>query len=105
MAMPQSLGYFSRAMSPPGSRQKPTVSKIEPRRAPPSDVKARMLEAQERARADTRTEAQRWLGDPPRDRSALAQRVRRWFVKYFYAQLMSALPPKADMCSANKNVR
>jgi hypothetical protein len=27
-----------------------------------------------RERADTRTEAQRWLGDPPPDRSALAQR-------------------------------
>jgi hypothetical protein len=27
--------------------------------------------------ADTRTEAQSWLGDPPPDRSALAQRDRR----------------------------
>jgi len=63
-------------MSPPGYRQKPTFTKIEPRYVSPDDVKARLLEAQARQRADTRTEAQRWLNDPPPGRSALAQRQK-----------------------------
>jgi len=45
-----------------------------PDRVSPDDIKARIIEARERSRADTRTPAQVWLGDPPADRSALAQR-------------------------------
>jgi len=49
--------------------------RVEARGYSPDDIKARLLEAADRERTDTRTEAQRWLGDPPRERSALAQRV------------------------------
>jgi len=41
---------------------------------PPEDYLARIAERDARAAADNRTEAQRWLGDPPPERSALAQR-------------------------------
>jgi hypothetical protein len=41
-------------------------------RAPAVDVKAR--EAERDLQVDTRTEAQKWLGEPPRWRSALAHR-------------------------------
>jgi hypothetical protein len=37
---------------------------------------SRLQERDERQAADTRTEAQRWLGDPPADRSALANRMK-----------------------------
>ena len=39
-----------------------------------NDVRERLAERDLRQAADDRTEAQRWLGDPPRDRSALACR-------------------------------
>jgi hypothetical protein len=38
------------------------------------DVAMRLAERDQREAADTRTEAQRWLGDPPLSESALAQR-------------------------------
>jgi hypothetical protein len=38
------------------------------------DIRFKLLERDRLAAADTRTEAQRWLGDPPLWRSALAQR-------------------------------
>jgi hypothetical protein len=40
----------------------------------PHDIQLRMIERDRLAAADTRTEAERWLGDPPPGRSALAQR-------------------------------
>jgi hypothetical protein len=40
----------------------------------PDDVKFRMMEVERQKALDTRTEAERWLGDPPPERSALAQR-------------------------------
>jgi hypothetical protein len=61
-------------MSPRGSRQKQTLHKVEPRRVSPDDVKFRMMEVERQKALDTRTEAERWLGDPPPERSALAQR-------------------------------
>jgi len=61
-------------MSPRGSHQKPNVYRADPGRLSPDDIKQRVIEAQAREAADTRTEAQRWLGDPPPGRSALAQR-------------------------------
>jgi hypothetical protein len=36
-----------------------------------------LIQRDQQAALDTRTEAQRWLGDPPPYRSALAQRDRR----------------------------
>jgi len=60
-----------------GHKQRPTSHVVmRDHRVSPDDVKARINEARERERADTRTAAQVWLGDPPPDRSALAQRVR-----------------------------
>ena len=38
----------------------------------PAVVEKRFAERERREAADTRTEAQKWLGDPPADRSALA---------------------------------
>lgn len=38
-----------------------------------TDLKSRLAERDRRQLADTRTETERLLGDPPRDRSALAQ--------------------------------
>jgi hypothetical protein len=64
-------------MSPRGSKQNPTTHRTEPRAYSPDDIKARLLEAAQRERTDTRTEAQRWLGDPAPERSALAQRESR----------------------------
>jgi hypothetical protein len=62
-------------MSPRGSKQRETVHRVEmPRAISPDDLLARLNEVSARNAADTRTEAQRWLGDPPPHRSALAQR-------------------------------
>jgi hypothetical protein len=41
-------------------------------RVDPAEVKKRLSEREAREAADTRTEAQKWLGDPPPSRSALA---------------------------------
>jgi hypothetical protein len=40
----------------------------------PDVLRSRLQDRDQREAGDTRTEAQRWLGDPPPDRSALAQR-------------------------------
>jgi hypothetical protein len=45
-------------------------------RVTPQDVARRFAERDQRIALDTRTEAQKYLGDPPPDRSALAQRTR-----------------------------
>jgi hypothetical protein len=60
------------------------------------------MERDRQAALDTRTEAQRWLdrGDP-HCHNEFAALVR----EYFYPLLMSALLPKADMCSAKGHVR
>jgi hypothetical protein len=41
-------------------------------RVDPAEVEKRLAEREQREAADTRTETQRWLGDPPPSRSALA---------------------------------
>ena len=64
-------------MSPRGSKQAETVHRIAHRAYSPDDIRARLIEAQERERSDTRSEAQRWLGDPPPERSALAAKLSR----------------------------
>jgi hypothetical protein len=63
-------------MSPRGSQQKLTLTKIEPRPVSPDDVRTLLTERDRQAALDTRTLAERWLGDPPPNRSALAQRTR-----------------------------
>jgi hypothetical protein len=61
-------------MSPRGSKQKTTFLKIGERRISPDDVLRLVIERDRQAAADTRTEAQKWLGDPPPWQSALARR-------------------------------
>ena len=63
-------------MSPRGTRQT-RIHRVETRLYSPDDIKARLIEVRARELADNRTEAQRWLGDPPPERSALAQRLSR----------------------------
>jgi hypothetical protein len=43
----------------------------------PDDVLTLIQERDRRIASDTRTDAERWLGDPPPHRSALTQRDRR----------------------------
>jgi hypothetical protein len=62
-------------MSRAGSRQHKTHEVLNPRNVSPDDIKARLLLRDQLQAQDTRTEAQRWLGDPPPHRSALAQRA------------------------------
>jgi hypothetical protein len=40
------------------------------------DIRFKLLERDRLAALDDRSEAAKWLGDPPRHRSALAQRTR-----------------------------
>jgi len=58
-----------------GTKQRPSFTKVPPS-VSPDDIKARLMEVEARQRADTRSPAQIWLGDPPPHRSALAQRNR-----------------------------
>jgi hypothetical protein len=76
--MNRSCLLISRVMSPRGTKQSIATHRVDnrPRNVSPDDVRMRLIEAAARERADTRTEAQRWLGDLPPGRSALAQRVR-----------------------------
>jgi hypothetical protein len=50
-----------------------SLLKVE-QRAAAADVQARLQERDQRLASDSRTDAQRYLGDPPPDRSALASR-------------------------------
>lgn len=42
-----------------------------------SDVEARIADRDRRQALDDRTAAERWLGDPPRNRSALAEAAKK----------------------------
>jgi|RhiMetdeSRZDD1v2_1073273.scaffolds.fasta_scaffold196662_4 hypothetical protein len=69
---------LSRVMPPRGShidrtKRLPTLDP-RPRLA---DVKKRFAERDHRQALDTRTAAEKWLGDPPPERSALAQRTEK----------------------------
>jgi hypothetical protein len=70
--------YFDSAIrifSRPCRPQKQNVHRVSDyQRVSPDDVLHLIQDRDARERADTRTDAQRWLGDPPPDRSALAQR-------------------------------
>jgi hypothetical protein len=63
-------------MSPRKSREKLTAAKFIgfDRQVSPDDVLHLMQERDRQKLLDTRTPAQVWLGDPPPNRSALAQR-------------------------------
>jgi hypothetical protein len=61
-------------MSPRGTKHKPTFLKVDERHISPDDVQVLLIERDRLAAADTRTDAERYLGDPPPHRSALAQR-------------------------------
>jgi hypothetical protein len=67
---------FSPDMPPHGSKTGPSLLKIQPRGAvSPDDIRHRLMERDRQEAADTRTAAQRWLGDPPPHQSALARRA------------------------------
>jgi hypothetical protein len=63
-------------MSPRGTKQRPSFTKVAPSISP-DDVLKLIQERDQGIASDTRTAAERWLGDPPPHRSALAQRDRR----------------------------
>jgi hypothetical protein len=44
-------------------------------RAPVSDVESRLQERDQRQASDTRSDVEKWLGDPPHDRSALSAKT------------------------------
>ena len=61
-------------------------------RVDPEEVRLRLAERDAREANDNRTPAQRWLGDPPADRSALAraQRINLVDLVYINAPVRSA---------------
>jgi hypothetical protein len=63
-------------MSPRGTKQKQSFTKVAPS-VSPDDVSKLIQERDQGIASDTRTAAERWLGDPPPHGSALAQRDRR----------------------------
>src|SRR5262245_60170372 len=50
----------------------------------PDDLASRLEEARARELMDKRTDAERWLGDPPTNRSALAAKLSRAPAQRFY---------------------
>jgi hypothetical protein len=62
-------------MSPRGTKQKQSFTKVPPS-VSPDDVLKLIQERDQCIASDTRTAAERWLGDPPPGRSALAQQAR-----------------------------
>jgi hypothetical protein len=62
-------------MGKPGQRQRPSLHRVGfNERISPDDILARLMDKDQREAADNRTAAERWLGDPPPHRSALAQK-------------------------------
>jgi hypothetical protein len=57
-------GLICPAMSPRGTKQRPSFTKVPPS-VSPDDVLKLIQERDRLAAADTRTEAEKWLGDPP----------------------------------------
>jgi hypothetical protein len=57
-------------MSPRGHKQRVTFHRIESDRISPDDIQSRLMESVAR-QPDTRTEAQRWLGECAAPMSAL----------------------------------
>jgi hypothetical protein len=63
------------------------------------DVQALVIERDRLAAMDTRTEAERWLGDPPPHRSALAQQTRA------AGSAITRRPDPALLCAYIESVR
>jgi hypothetical protein len=61
-------------MSRLGSKQQNIHAVLNPRGVSPDDLRFKLIECDRLAATDTRTEAQKWLGDPPPWQSALARR-------------------------------
>jgi hypothetical protein len=62
-------------MQPQKTRQHGAAPYVDiDRRVSAAERKVRLAERDRQQARDTRTESQRWLGDPPPDRSALARR-------------------------------
>ena len=72
----------------PTAKRRPSGHRVVARAITPDDLKVRLQERDRRLAADNRSEAQRWLGDPPLTQSALAQRT------WLFALHMSAYDPK-----------
>jgi hypothetical protein len=70
---------------------------MRPRAISPDDLLARLNEVSARNAADTRTEAQRWLGDPHPARSALAQVRARPAIN----SISASAPPRFASWSQN----
>src|SRR5262245_19012409 len=69
---------FPPAMSRGGPRTfKRNPFSTQPRAYSPDDIKARLLEAEAREAADTRSELERMFGDPSPERSALSRLKQR----------------------------
>jgi hypothetical protein len=62
-------------MSRRGSRQQKVHEVLNPRAVFPDDLKFKLMERDRLAALDDRTLSQRHFGDPPKWRSALAQRA------------------------------
>ena len=85
-------GLISSSMQPRKTRQRGASLYIDPgRRVDAADLKIRLAERDRRLAADTRTDAQRWLGDPPSARSALGQRNTRSDVSGIIESLIFSL--------------
>jgi hypothetical protein len=59
------------------AQQQIARDRVDRAAAKPEEVEARLQELEGRLAADTRTDAEKWLGDPPPDRSALSTAKRR----------------------------
>ena len=71
-------GLISAAMSESPKPRQPSAASAMiglggHKRIDPDVLRSRVQEREQRAASDTRTEAARWLGDPPPSQSALAQ--------------------------------
>ena len=77
----------------PTAKRRPSGQSVVARAITPDDLKVRLQERDRRLAADNRSEAQRWLGDPP-------LRKARW--RSAATSLLSAFGGKADIpfCTA-----
>jgi hypothetical protein len=93
-----------RRMGPHGSKNpNRLLLKIEPRGSVNSDdIRHRLMERDRQIALDTRTEAERWLGDPPPGRQRSQNEHAPLAREYFYAPLMSALPSKSGHVRCNE---
>ena len=84
-------GLISPLMELPKTPRQRTHLYVETgRRVSAAECKVRLAERDRQLANDTRTDAQRWLGDPPANRSALARREARQIID----QLISSLRRK-----------